>query len=100
MSARCFEAWVADRLAEKDIRNDYLVEIDRSSAAYPTVDEMLTMKGCLEAFIKMVVTKACRGPDHRLGRYVAQDLSNKDQYVARNHEICAEPVGRQMGLDL
>lgn len=55
MAARCFEAWLVDRLADLGIENDHLVEIERHGGAYPSADEMLLIGPEIEKFTAALI---------------------------------------------
>ena len=40
MAARSFEKYTIDRMAERNIENDYLANIEESGGAYPSTKEM------------------------------------------------------------
>jgi len=61
-AARAFEKYMVDRLSEKGAINDYLANIDQTSGAYPTNDEM-KQDGIREAFDNLFNTIEHRETD-------------------------------------
>ena len=69
MDARSFEKYTIDRMAERNIENDYLANIEESGGAYPSTKEMES-EGIKAAFDDLFDTIQVK-PDGRRGLFQA-----------------------------
>lgn len=82
LAARSFEKYIIDRMAARNIENDYLANIDEASGVYPSTGEMES-EGIRDAFDRLFNTVEAReGEGGRVGLYdIAETAARADAFT-------------------